>query len=119
MDQEKIILVVDDERWFSFEAHYARRCEHAISFIKAHPHVDELWLDCHLKQESITKLLEWLQQECQRGLKPEIGKIVIHSNDLDAADFAREVLSIWYFVEIIEPDAFLDHYKMALARIAG
>ena len=121
MNQEdtKVILVVDDMRLFLFEgAHYARSCEEGIEFIVKHEHIHQIWLDYNLGPAgTINKLLEWLQQECQRGNKPHIDEVYIHTNNDSAAQFMKKVLDHWFFARIVDPQPHIDFMTMMREQV--
>jgi hypothetical protein len=120
MDQEdiKVILVVDDERFFLFEgASYARNCDEGINFIIEHERIHQIWLDYNLAGgETIARLLDWLQQQCEDGNKPRIDEVYIHTRNEFAARRMKQIISRWYPAKVVDAHPHTDYMTMMLEQ---
>jgi hypothetical protein len=112
-----MILVIDDERIFKFEAEYHRTSKDGIAALNRRRKIDELWLDHDLSGvDKGTKVTDWLAARAADGNPVEIGRIVLCTANPSGADTMCRTLRRWDY-NVVRPlwsevDSHIDYLAM-------
>ena len=97
------VLVIDDVRRFRVDCVHARTVAQAISLLE--DPWDEVWFDHDLAEgETVRPAVLWIEHQIADGMKPEIGRVLIHSSNPSGANWIYEVLSRHYATRIVTQD---------------
>lgn len=104
------IIVIDDDRNFSFYAQYARTSVAGLSMLQEclenGDRVTELWLDHDLgcaaeaisDYDTIMPVVNWLEEMAHNGTPLNVGMIYVHTANPSAAPVMMAALEKWYSV---------------------
>lgn len=101
------IIVIDDERTFSFPAEYARDSESGLALLQdcfdKNIRVVELWLDHDLGgDDTIMPVVRWLEEMAYFKTPLIVNRIYVHTANPSAAPAMMAALDKWYWVKRID-----------------
>lgn len=98
------ILVIDDLRWFKFDAEYARTSQEGIDALeiqRGYDGLDELWLDHDLGLgDTIMPVVNYLCELSFKGMTYPVKQVYVHSANPSGAKIVWQTLERYgYSVE--------------------